>query len=81
MSDPITAVDPAPGLRTKWFSLVLDPHLVLALSVLAALVGVSETFSFYPPKLAGTQAADMLTTLRDLTIMAFTFFFQKQANK
>lgn len=58
----------------------LDPHFFLAIIALLALVGVTSMFSFYPPKLSGTSAADTLTTLKDLTIMAFMFWFNKSSD-
>ena len=55
----------------------LDAHFALAVAALVALLLVTAMFSFYPPKLAGTDASDTLTTLKDLTVMAFSFWFVK----
>lgn len=54
-----------------------DAHFALAVAALAALLLVTTMFSFYPPKLSGTSASDTLTTLKDLTVMAFSFWFVK----
>jgi hypothetical protein len=62
------------------FTSLFDPHLILAVIVLIALVIVALTFSVYPPKLAGTEASDLLGALKMLTIMAFTWFFAKKGS-
>jgi len=72
-TNPATATS---STVSRWAQTV-DARLLLAVLALGAYVLVVETFSFYPPKLSGDQAASILSTLSNLTVVAFMYYFHK----